>query len=172
MINWIKFLFQVCFLKAAPQDAPSSRTALYLSVTLYFFVGLFITLHTQAWIQSFVTASVQTGLIIFVTNLILWIRKTPERFTQTLTALMGAGALIGIIAIPVLNLISGTGGPESAASVLWIALILWETLVIGHILRHTLDLSLFAGLGMALVYMYLSFTITVRILKVMSYSVG
>lgn len=171
MINWIKFFIQLCLLKAAPQDAPSSKSVLYLSVTFYFLVGLFITLQTQEWVQSIVTASIQTGLIIFITNLILWIRKTPERFTQAMTALMGTGAVIGLVALPILNLITNTGGTESSASILWIVLIVWETAVMGHILRHTMDLPFIAGIGMALVYMYMSFAITLRILKVMSVSI-
>ncbi len=170
MLNWIQFFFRVSFLKAAPQDAPTSRSVMYITVVLYFVIGLIITLHSQPWVQSVVTASIQTALVVFVTNLLVWIRSTPERFTQTITALMGTGALIGLFAVPVLNLMGTAGSEENFASVLWVGLVIWETVVVGHILRHTMEASFIAGLGAALVYMYLSFAITVRILKVMSYS--
>ncbi|MDX1811908.1 MAG: hypothetical protein R3240_08175 [Gammaproteobacteria bacterium] len=172
MINWLKFFVELCLLKAAPQDAPSSRSALYVTVVSYFAIGTLITLHTQTLLAATITALIETGLMIFLTNLILWARKTPERFTQSITSLMGAGTLIGLIAIPVLNLVTGVGSEEAIASVLWITLIVWQTLVIGHILRHTMDIPLIAGIGVALIYMYMSFAITLRILKVLAVPLG
>ncbi len=172
MITWIKFFFQICLFKAAPQDAPSSKSVLYVAVIAYFLVALVITLQTQELAQSIVAASIQTGLIIFVTNLVLWIRKTPERYVQTISALMGACALIGVLAIPILNLIINSGGLEGFNFVLWFIFIAWEALVVAHIFRHTMELPFLAGLGMSLIYMYLSFAITLRILRVMTMTVG
>lgn len=172
MIQWMKFFLELCFLKAAPQDAPSSRLVLYFAILAYFVVGAAITMQTQAFASAVTISAIQTILIIFLTNLILWIRKTPERFIQAVTSLMGSGSLIGLVAIPVLGLVLGAGGEESIASMLWIVLIVWETVVVGHVLRHTMDLPFIAGLGAALVYMYMSFAITLRILKVLAIPVN
>jgi len=40
--------------------------------------------------------------------------------------------------------------------------------VVGHIYRHSMDISLPGGLGISLVYMYLSFAITLRLLKIVA----
>jgi len=172
MIQWIKFFIELCLLKSAPQDAPSSKSALYFTVLTYFIVGSIITIQTQPFGSSVTIAAIQTVLIIFMTNIILWIRKTPERYSQTITSLMGTGTLIGLVAIPVLSLVIGAESEDSIASVIWVALIIWETVVIAHILRHTMEMPFIAGLGVALVYMYMSFAITLRLLKVIAIPVN
>jgi len=173
MIRWFRFFVDLSFLKVAPQDAPQSTFVFYLSIFFYFLIGTLITAQTQDFLPAIVTAGIQSILIIFLTNLILWIKKTPERFAQTVTALTGTGTFIGIIALPILVMITTSGSEEgSIASLLWLVLIIWETAVIGHIFRHSMDIPLIAGLGVALIYLYLSIAITVRLLKVMSISAG
>jgi len=178
MTTWLRFYFDLCLLKAAPQDAPSSKNAFYASIFLYIAIGTFITTFSHALLPAILVASLQAALFIFVTNLIMWIRKTPERFIQAITSLMGSGVFIAVLAIPIIML--GTSGPEGVEmsapdAFLWmlsVVLIVWETVIIAHILKHAMEIPRMAALGVALIYMYLSFTITIRILKVMSYSLG
>lgn len=169
MLSWAKFFIQVCFLRAAPQDAPGSKSIRNISIAVYFAIGMLVSLHTQPLLPSLFVAFMQTLILVFITNLLLLIRKTPERFDQTVTALMGTGALIGLVAIPILNLILVTGGEASNLSFLWIVLIAWETAVAGHILRHAMDVTFITALGVALIYMYVSFAITFRVIKIITY---
>ena len=168
MLPWMHFYIRLCFLKEAPQDAPYSKTFLYFGIITYYLVGVLITSFTQSWGVSVVMSLIQTAILMFLTNLLLWIRKSPERYEQTLSALTFSGAIIGIAALPVITMLTSVGGEEGFASLLWVVLILWETLVVAHIYRHSMDITLPGGLGISLVYMYLSFAITLRLLKIIA----
>lgn len=171
MGRWLRYFLEISFLRAAPQDAPASKAAMYAAIVLYFVAGIGLTMLSRSFLQSVMIATVQTALFLFLTNIALWIRRFPDRNTQVVTALMGSGVIIALIAAPVLAWISD---PQMAAqnvvAALWIALVAWETLVIGNILRHALDVPMAAGIGVALIFMYMAFAVTVRFLKVMSIS--
>ena len=169
MFRWLQFYVQLCFLKEAPQDAPYSKSLFYFGIAAYYIVGVIITTFTQTLGVALVMALIQTAILIFLTNLLLWVRKTPERYEQTLSALTISGAIIGIAAMPVIMLLNSSGvSEEGFVSLLWVLLIIWETVVVGHIYRHSMDISLPGGLGISLVYMYLSFAITLRLLKIVA----
>lgn len=168
MLRWLHFYVRLCFLKEAPQDAPYSKNFLYFGIVTYYLVGVLITSFTQSWGVSVVMSFIQTAILMFLTNLLLWVRKSPERYEQTLSALTFTGAIIGIIALPVITMLTSTGDGEGFASLLWVVLIIWETVVVAHIYRHSMDITLPGGLGISLVYMYLSFAITLRLLKIIA----
>jgi len=178
MFRWIKFYIELCFLKVAPQDAPGSKNAFYISVFCYFLVGALIIGINQDMIKGVFLSGVQTALLMFLANLVLWIKKTPERYEQTMSALCASGAIIGLIALPIMSVLNSgneLGVDTDAVSfglIIWLSLIVWESIVIAHILKHSMDIPIMAGLAGSFIYMYLSITITVRILKVMSISIS
>ncbi len=174
MLRWIRYFIDLCLLKAGPQDAPYSVVMRNIAILAYWSTGVVITLFNQNLFQAVLLASVQTVLLLFLTQLVLWIRKFPQRAVQTMTALMGAETIIALAAIPVLVWVSDSPAEslQTLLNVVWIALIAWEALVTAHILRHSLELPFLAGLGIALVFIYMSFAITVRFMRVMAMSVG
>ena len=181
MFRYIKFYTELCFLKVAPQDAPSSTNAFYIGVLSYFIVGAVIISIEQSMLTGLFLSGVQTALLMFLVNLVLWIKKTPERYHQTMTAMCATGAIIGLIALPIMSFLS-TGSVNdnlgvatdsiSFAYIIWLVLMLWESYVVAHILKYAMDIPLMTALVGAFVYLYLSFAITLRVLKVMSISIG
>ncbi|MDH5544478.1 MAG: hypothetical protein OEZ43_02730 [Gammaproteobacteria bacterium] len=173
MFKWIRFYVDLCLFRAAPQDAPTSTTVLYLTVFAYWTSGALLTSIGQGIIVAAIIALIQTILAMFFINLALWIRKFPERIVQTTTAFTGSGVLISLIALPIV-LILGQGGEDTDIlySITWIALVVWETIIVAHIFRHALSIPLYAAAGVSLVLMYMSFAITLRILKLMSINLG
>ncbi|HFE37844.1 MAG TPA: hypothetical protein ENK06_05420 [Gammaproteobacteria bacterium] len=167
MLALLQFYFQLCFLKNAPQDAPFSKSMYYFGLLAYYFVGVFLTSLSQALFVAMVVSLIQTGLLVFLTNILLWVRKTPERYEQTMTALTISGAIIGIAAMPIMSMVGSLGG-ENIASIVWFILILWEAVVIGHIYRHAMEIAFMGGLGIAFIYMYLSFAVTLRLMKIIA----
>jgi len=178
MLHYIKFYLQLCFLKVAPQDAPASKNAFYVSIFSYFVVGTLVVSQEQGTTVGLFLSAVQTALLIFLANLALWIRKTPERYHQTMTALCATGAIIGLIALPIMIFLAGgetgvtaTGTDTDAFSLAylsWLVLMLWEAYVVAHIIKHAMDIPLVAALAGAFIYLYLSFAITLRVLKVIA----
>lgn len=169
MGHWLKFFVELCFLKAAPQDAPSSRTVQYLAIFFYWSFGTALLLNNYPILSAALVATVQTVLGLFLIRIVLWIKNTPERIGQTVTAYMGSGAIIVIAAFPLFSWMAWLGSEYSKISfVIWMLLLIWETVVTGNILRHAMSLPFAAGLGIALIFMYLTFAITVRFVKILS----
>jgi len=151
----IQFFFQLCLLRKAPQDLPGS--SVLLSVTLVADLLMAMVLAGVAGlppgrglIQGLVDVAFMLALLYGASHLL---NRLP-RFQQTATSLLGSGAVLGFIAVVPLSMLP-PGGNEQApggAVLLFLALIVWSVLVTGHILRHTFDLSLRQGVGIALVY--------------------
>jgi hypothetical protein len=171
MFRWLRFYIEICLLKAAPQDAPSSKTVLYLTVLFYWAAGAALTSLNQSFLAAVFIAFLQTILVLFFINLALWIRKFPERISQTITAFTGSGLILTLIAFPVIGWLSQA---EASAGILytifWLSLVLWETVIVGYIFKHALEIPFYASIGVALILMYMSFAITLRFLKLMSVS--
>jgi len=77
------------------------------------------------------------------------------RLTQTLTALAGTGTLLGLCALPVIQLLSSgqaTGQPSLLASMLWLLLFGWNLVVVAHIMRHALSVNFPVATGIAMLY--------------------
>lgn len=172
MFKWGLYFLRLCTLKAHPDQAPPSRIVLYSSVLSYWALAAIFTSLSQPVLQSFFLALVETALLMFLTNLSLWIRQFPERATQTLTAVFGAGSiLLGIAILISLNFTLGFQDPAFNGMFFTGIIFLIATVIIyGNIFKVSLSLPYFAGLGIALLFVYLSFTITWRFLKVISIS--
>jgi len=50
--------------------------------------------------------------------------------------------------------------PSLLSSILILALVIWNIAVMGHILKSSLDLPLWAGIGIAVLYVYTSLRVT------------
>jgi len=173
MGHWLTTFINLCKLKAGPQDLPVSRELMYASVFAYWLMGVVLTLVNQTFGQSIFLSLVQTIILVFVCKVVLWIAKKPERSLQALTALAGSGALIAVLAWPLLMWMGqGEITGDHPLAILWLLLVIWETVVIGHIFRHALEIPFLAGIGVALVFVYMTFTVTVRFLRVMSMTTG
>ncbi|MDH5378379.1 MAG: hypothetical protein OEX00_08655, partial [Gammaproteobacteria bacterium] len=126
MIKWVNYFVRLCFLKAQPEEAPFSKIAQYTTVLVYWFLGVILLLSTQPYVSSIILSFIQTVIFLFLTSLVLWIKNLPERINQTITALMGTGAFITFVALPI---VYGTGDLSSTGGSLWmliaIVLLLW-----------------------------------------------
>jgi len=154
----------MCLLRAAPQDLPFSRFLLGITVGAYFLVGLGISLADQGMGLALLSAAVDTGLMIGLAYLGLWIRDFTPRFVQTVTALCGTGVLFELLSWPLVTALQAQGqNASSLLALMLLALFIWVIAVIGSILRHALELPLWAGIGIALLYVYTSMRVMVAL---------
>lgn len=158
--SFVKTFWEICILQAAPQDLPTSRSLLLFSLAVYFAINLF-----SGWLQisaplALPAALADTVLLVVLTRVMLWVRSFDARFVQTLTALAGSGAVMGLIATPILYWQHYAGGAEgeftlpSLLLLLWMA---WSVVVMGHVLRHAMSTMLVIGLTLAVIYMHFAF---------------
>ena len=157
MTALLKLFINLCRLRGAPQDLPASRFLMMLVASGYLAVGLGVSLHEQPPGLALLSAIVDTGLLAALAWVSLWILGKTPRFTQTFTALAGTGILFGLMGWPLIAWLQTL--PEGEPSNLFLpllGLIIWNIVVIGHILRHALDMVMWASSGIALFYIYLS----------------
>jgi hypothetical protein len=160
----IYFFVELCLLRKGPQDLPASSALFGLALGADLVVGVIIALSAGISAGIGLTrGGVEIALMLMLLYLALHFTGRLPRFTQTATALLGAGALIGLAAaLPVAMLpAAGEGEPQPALAVLlFLGLIVWSVLVTGHILRHTFGLTLGQGAVIALAYDLLAYNLT------------
>ena len=89
----------------------------------------------------------------------LWVPSFMHRFTQTLTALAGSGAILGVVALPVLLWQKQIGGADTGITLPTLLILLWTAwniVEVGHVLRHALSTLFAFGIALSVVYMYIA----------------
>ncbi len=157
MTTLLLLFIDLCRLRRGPQDVPASRFLMMLTAGGYFVIGLAVSLLEQPPGLAILSAAVDTLMLAALAWLSLWIIGKTARFTQTYTALAGTGILFGLMGWPLVAFLQGLPqGQGSSLSLLLLGLVIWNIVVIGHILRHALGLMMWAASGLALFYVYLS----------------
>ncbi len=151
--------WEICRFRAAPQDVPTSQALAVASLAFYTLVGVFMSLFELSVGKALSAALVDVALLAILSYVVLWIRLWTERWYQTVTALAGCGSIIGLLAFP-LGMWRVIVGPEShvaaVPTLLMIGLMVWNLIIIAHILRHALSVHVLLGGVLAGIYMYIS----------------
>jgi hypothetical protein len=152
----------ICLFRKGPQDVPSSLALLKLCLLGYGLSGLLVLLPTTPAPVAILQILLDLALLAGLLHLALWLRRHPRRFEQTLSALTGIGTLIGLLALPPTIWIVGQGsdGNIELPSLLLLVLMVWSIAIMAHILRHALEIPIWAGTLYALGYTLLSWTLT------------
>ncbi len=170
----LKRFYEICLLRAGPQDLPASRFLLALTLVIYLAMGTLLSSLNLAWWQALLLVAVDTAILGGLAFMLLWVRQLPERFVQVFSALLGTGAFFELLALPLLfwqqqSVGAFQGAPEDAgmgvfvsALVLWLCLF-WNLIVIGHILRHALSTLMPVGVALAVAYMFISISVSQRL---------
>ncbi len=166
MLTILKSFLALCLLRMRPQDLPAVPALAVYAVVCYVAAGLLVAVQYISYAGAFGLVLLHALLFGFLIWLLLWIRLMLNRFLQTFTALFGASAVLDLVSVPlVIWQQSMNSGDEMmtmgivAALLLW-AWMFWSLLVIGHILRHAIDTILPIGVLLALLYMFITFSVT------------
>ena len=164
MTSLLMLFVDMCRLRGGPQDLPYSQFLMGLCIACYALVGLGVSLLDQSPGLALVSMAVDTILLLALAWLALWVRNNTSRMVQTVTALAGTGTLFGLIGWPIIAWLQSVGDetPSSLALML-LLLVVWNIAVIGNILRHALELPMWLGSGVALLYVYTS----IRVMSVL-----
>jgi hypothetical protein len=152
----------ISLLRSGPQELPASSVLLALSIVVYALVGVLLSLISLPWGSAVLASLLDTLLLVAFGYTVLNLRGLAARLTQTLTALAGSLALLGIVSLPLtawLYQAESTVGDAGVASFLLLVILLWNILLIAHILRHAVNISF--PLGLVVSVAYLSFSLAV-----------
>ncbi|MBK5964045.1 hypothetical protein CCR95_08095 [Thiocystis minor] len=150
------FFVELCALRRAPQDLPASEILLWIVLLADLFAGLLVgvTAGISGW-TSLLQGIVEIAMMLATLYAALNVMKLPGRFLQAGTALLGSGALLGLLALMPLSL-NPTGSQETnlaaLGAFLLLGLVIWGVVVTGHILRHTFGITLGQGSAIAIAF--------------------
>lgn len=157
MYELIKLFFDICLLKKGPEDIPVSSWLLRILIFAYACISLLILLLSVDLYHAILQAVVEIILILVSSWCILFLAKKLMRFKQTVSALMATGVLISLFSLPAMATLIGAGTTLSIISI--VLLMLWSWVVSGHIYSKALDQAFSFGLGIAFLYILLSFQV-------------
>lgn len=165
MLQLLKLMVDICLLRAGPQDLPGSSVLVAMSALAYFGTSLLLFNIDSTFRMSLVVGALDTLLLFGFTVLMLQVRRVPERFRQTFSAFAGTGALLGVCALPLIEIMvraQAQGNEAPGVALGWFALLLWSLSVFGHIVRHAISVPLSLGIGIGVLFA----VVTVAIVKV------
>lgn len=147
---------KMCLLKYRPQDVPASRELLALSIVLYSLLGFLLAKLDENITNALPAALVDTVfLLVFVLLLLLVCRKV-NRWTQTVTSLAGTGIVFGLLLMPAVIVLSGSGAMTSVQqilSIIFYLVLIWYVVVLAHIFRHAMSSSFSLGVFVSIIYL-------------------
>ncbi|HXK56931.1 MAG: hypothetical protein KDI74_05210 [Gammaproteobacteria bacterium] len=146
----------ICLLRAGPQDLPGSHFLVLLTASLSLLTGTLVIVGTFGSLDTALAAQLLDILLLLgLLRLVLQLTGKSARFPQTASALFGSGVLINLVTMP-LQLLGSADSPASSggglSGLFYLALVIWALVIVGHIIRHTLEIRIAAGIAIALGY--------------------
>ena len=154
----VRTCWQICLLRQGPQVFPRSWSLFAVMLLAYIATDAVLFLaqgpHVPVLLPELL---LDAGLLLAFFALVLAVWQRFERFNQTLSALLGTGAVIMLVALPfslLVTLLPSSAWTEVIGWALYVILG-WNVLVTGHILRHALNTWLTLGVIIAGTYVVL-----------------
>lgn len=142
-------------LKAGPQDVPATNRVFLGSVAALAGVSLMVatTIHPVELALARIGLDLLLQAVV-VGSLLQWVGH-PRRFRQTYSAMCGTGVLLVLLMWPLIDILHDRTPEETITGFATIALFGlygWSIAVIGHILRHALELPMAQAVLLAVGY--------------------
>lgn len=155
--------WSICTLQKGPQDLPVSGLLLAVVLLLGFLldmINLSVALSSESLLTLASLAIVYVISLVTSLSAVMWIMRYQQRILQTITALLGTGAIISAFAFPVLLILQRNPDEPSIFGLFILAINLWNLAVSAHILRFALSVSMLMAGVLAFGYFLLGFKIT------------
>lgn len=163
----LNYFVDLCLLRSTPQDLPASSALFGLTALANLLVGaLLVVGETFGPLMALAESLTEIALLLLALFLALRWQNRLERLAQVATAILGSGALMGLVALPLVGLGSSDSGAAALGGFLLLGLVVWSVVVLGHILRHAFDLTLSQGVIVGLFYTLISFQLIASVFPV------
>ena len=140
----------ICTFQLTPQDLPHSNALLAAAVIGNLTLSLVIYFLGSPFGYALLKAILETAVLFALTYLLLFLMSYGRRLVQTMTALMGSGAVLSGVALVTMVLAPTLPGDVGMALLRGISVL--NLLVIAHVLRHALGTWFLVGLLIAFGY--------------------
>ena len=142
-------------LRGGPQSLPNSLPFLVFLVVAFLLQNLFTGQQLDDD-NAAAKALLAIGLQITVLSGLLYWRRRPERFVQTLSALVAVGIVFNGITWGLL-LQSNPDSNQPLLAMVWFSVFIWSLFVDANIYRHTLSVNLSIGMLITVLTLAISF---------------
>ena len=154
--QFLRIFIDIVLWRRGPQDLPASGLLVALTLAAYVAVTVvqLLMLDEPAATWAFFLI-VDPLLLMGWVWLVLRVFGRSDRYLQTVAAVLGTGALLGIgLYLPLQFIVMSLGQPptSSMAQVFGLLLVAVFALVTGRIVKLATDSSLFTGIAVALTY--------------------
>jgi len=163
--TFVDTLAGITRLEKGPQDLPSSYALLITSVIVYTLTCIGVYIYRvpigSAAIMGLTDTAVTVGIIV----LLLAVRGVTFRAPQMLTAFTSIASGFGlaiIFSLGLISLIPDVPLVQGFRNVVIFPLVLVNVVISGHLFRKSLDTNLAAGVGIALVLLFIVINVTDR----------
>lgn len=159
----LDLFLDICLFRKGPQDVPMSWVLLKLTLLTYGMSSLLVLAVSLDPSPALLLTLADIGVLTGLTYAVLSFTNYIPRFVQTLTALLGTGTLIQLMALPIaIWTVRGVAQDTSAGlpDFLYLCLLGWSIAIIAHILHHALAVSRAMGFLYTLGYIVILWTIS------------
>lgn len=159
---WLWSWLEQLLLRRPPQDDGVSYPALLAALSAYLLMDILLALTDWTALVAVSMSILDVMVMVAYTGAVLALARKYQRLVQTLTALAGTGALLGVIGLPLFVLAATTpqGDQPSVTFVLgWLMLLSWNIAVQAHIFRHALSTRFSVGLLVAILHTLVMMTL-------------
>lgn len=157
-----RLFFDICLLKKGPQDVPDSSDVRITVFISYLLAGSVLISSGLSWSDALYQSIIETLLVALFIYVLLLFFSLPHRFKQAITAIYGSGTLITTLSIPFVFWLAALIKNEASTGVAGLAVFLivcWSFVVMGHIIRETIQKSMAFSLLLTFCYLYLSYQV-------------
>lgn len=166
MTQLLRSLFDIALLRKDPSVLPASIVLLVLAGAAFAVSSAALSwlLHGNDRLAARTALDLAFTLVPFW--LLLAMTRRGNRFRQTMTAVFGATALVTPFVIGVMlfqQLVSANEAARLLVLVGSVAVIVWYTLIVGHILKSALEIGFVTSIAIALTWLLASDTVAQRL---------
>jgi hypothetical protein len=170
MLAYIQVLIKIALRRSGPEDIPDSGFLLGLTLAIYFITQVPLALIAYG-LNDLLVRTVSVSLLLLFGGLWILLRLTGNsaRYRRTLTAMLGASALLSVLSIPFSLWRQSLLGAETGValpSTFLFAIMLWSIAIDGHILARALSRPYGIGLFISIGYFLVHTTILFELMPV------
>ena len=151
----LQAFIDIALRRRGPGDLPESTALLALTAAAYAAFSA-----VQSWMLfGLQDLAGRTAADVLLAGALIWVLLLAigrrRRFRQTASAVFGTGALLSPLVIALLALKAPAAASQPLALLVWagsVAIIVWFTLIVAHILRAALEVRPFTALAVAVAY--------------------
>ncbi len=163
LLPFLKTLFDIALLRKGPEHIPRSVVILLMAIALWFVSALTALALIDRFDESDFFLEIFSALIAVASySAIVIVARQRPRLTQTISAIIGCGAILTLVFVAAYALLNPFIGAGLMTLVAWMIL-LWSVSVKGHIIARAINRHWYIGLSIAVAVFVLQSIINVLV---------